>query len=244
MDPNQIQEQPYNEWQQKLNADPAALGSGYIARYITRVYGWMFLGLSITSIVAFLVASSPAAAAFLYGNKLPFIVLILAQFFLVGFLSIRIHKMTSVTATWLFLAYSALMGVTFSVLLLTYSVGSLVSVFAITAGTFGIMTALGYFTKQDLTSFGKIMIMGLIGVVLASVVNIFLRSTTLYWIISYAGVAVFVGLIAYDTQKIKAYALLDTEEDRKKGAILGALALYLDFINLFIFLLRLFGRKN
>jgi FtsH-binding integral membrane protein len=244
MDPNQISGQSYNSWEQQHEQNPASINSGYVASYMTKVYGWMFLGLTLTAIVAFLTASSPAAVNFLYGNRLVFFGLLIAQIFLVGFLAIRIQKMSSVTATLVFLGYAVLMGLTFSALLLAYSTGSLVTVFAITAGTFGIMTAVGYFTKQDLTSFGKIMMMGLIGIVLASIVNWFVGSTTLYWIISYVGVAVFVGLIAYDTQKIKAYALLDSEEDRKKGAILGALALYLDFVNLFIFLLRLFGGRR
>jgi len=152
--------------------------------------------------------------------------------------------MSAAAATLIFLGYAALNGITFSVLLLAYTPGSLMGVFAITAGTFGIMSAVGYFTKQDLTSFGRIMVMGLVGVILASIVNFFMHSTTLYWLISYVAVAVFVGLIAYDTQKIKSYALLESAEDRKKGAIMGALALYLDFVNLFIYLLRLFGRRN
>jgi len=195
-------------------------------------------------VIAMLVASSPAAISLFYGTPL-FIVLILAQLFLVGFLALRVQHMSSATATAIFIGYAVLTGITFSGLLLRYTTGSLVSVFGITAGTFGIMSAVGYFTKQDLTSFGRIMLMGLIGIILASIVNFFLKSEALYWIISYVGVAVFVGLIAYDTQKIKAYALLSSEEDRKKGAILGALALYLDFVNLFIFLLRLFGgRRN
>lgn len=245
MDSNQISGSSFDKWEQPYSNTPATVDAGYVARYMTKVYGWMFVGLTITAVIAFLVASSPAAIDFLFGNRLVFIGLFILQIFLVGFLVIRIQKMSSATATAVFLGYAALMGVTFSTLLLAYTAGSLVTVFAITAGTFGIMTAVGYFTKQDLTSFGRIMLMGLVGVVLASVVNFFLHSTTLYWIISYVGVAVFVGLIAYDTQKIKAYALLDSEEDRKKGAILGALALYLDFVNLFIFLLRLFGgRRN
>lgn len=218
--------------------------AAYMATYMSKVYGWMFLGLSITAVVAFLTANSAAALNLILGNKLVFFGLIIAQLFLVGFLSVRILKMSAATASLVFLAYSALNGLVFSVILLTYSTGSLVSVFGITAGTFAIMSVLGYFTKQDLTSFGKIMMMGLIGVLLASVVNFFMKSEALYWIISYVGVAVFVGLIAYDTQKIKQYALLEHEEDRKRGAILGALALYLDFINLFIFLLRLFGGRR
>ncbi|MFA6059766.1 MAG: Bax inhibitor-1/YccA family protein [Taibaiella sp.] len=241
MDQNQISGNSYNKWEQPYNTNPTTIDSSFVARYIAKVYGWMFLGLSITAVVAFLVASSPLAQSVLFGNRLVFFGLFIAQIFLVGFLSIRIQKMSSTTATAIFLGYSALMGLTFSVFILAYSAASLVTVFAITAGTFGVMSAVGYFTKQDLTSFGKIMIMGLVGVVIASIVNIFMESKMLYWIISYVGVAVFVGLIAYDTQKIKAYALLDSEEDRKKGAILGALSLYLDFINLFIMLLRLFG---
>jgi len=233
-----------NSWDQQYSSNPTTVSPSYVAQYMTKVYGWMFLGLSITAVIAFLIANSPAAVGFLFGNRLVFFGLLIAQIFLVGFLVVRIQKMSSTTATAVFIGYAALMGITFSALLLAYTAGSLVGVFAITAGTFGIMTAVGYFTKQDLTSFGKIMMMGLVGVILASIVNFFMESTTLYWIISYVGVAVFVGLIAYDTQKIKAYALLDSEEDRKKGAIMGALALYLDFVNLFIFLLRLFGDRK
>ena len=232
------QEQP--ETAQQLPAPDAA----YMANYMSKVYGWMFLGLTITAVVAFLTANSEAALSIILGNRLVFFGLIIAQLFLVGFLSMRISKMSATTAGLVFLGYSALNGLVFSVILLAYSTGSLVSVFGITAGTFAIMSVLGYFSKQDLTSFGKIMMMGLIGVILASVVNFFMRSEALYWIISYVGVAVFVGLIAYDTQKIKQYALLEHEEDRKRGAILGALALYLDFVNLFIFLLRLFGGRR
>jgi FtsH-binding integral membrane protein len=245
MDQNQFSNSSYpNTWEQQYEQQPVSVSPEYVAKYMTKVYGWMFAGLSVTALVAFLVASSPAAVAFFFGNKLAFFALLIAQIFLVGFLSVRIHKMSSAVATGIFIGYAGLMGLTFAALLLRYTAASLITVFAITAGTFGIMTVVGYVTKQDLTSFGKIMFMGLIGVVLASIVNIFMSSPTLYWIISYAGVAVFVGLIAYDTQKIKAYALLDSEEDRKKGAIMGALALYLDFVNLFIFLLRLFGGRR
>lgn len=241
MEPNQISGSSY---EQQYSGNPAQINSNYIAQYMAKVYGWMFLGLTITAVVAFLTASSQAAVEFLFGNRMVFFGLFIVQIFLVGALVVRIQKMSSAAATAVFLGYSVLTGVTFSALILAYTAGSLVTVFGITAGTFGIMSAVGYFTKQDLTSFGKIMFMGLIGIILASIVNFFLHSSALYWIISYVGVAVFVGLIAYDTQKIKAYALLDTEEDRKKGAILGALALYLDFINLFIYLLRLFGNRR
>ncbi len=241
MDPNQISGQSsYNQY----SSNPAQINSSYIAQYMAKVYGWMFLGLSITAIVAFLTATSQVAVEFLFGNRMVFFGLFILQIFLVGALVVRIQKMSAAAATAIFIGYSVLTGITFSALILAYTTGSLVAVFGITAGTFGIMSAVGYFTKQDLTSFGRLMVMGLIGIILASIVNFFLHSTTLYWIISYVGVAVFVGLIAYDTQKIKAYALLESEEERKKGAIMGALALYLDFINLFIFLLRLFGNRR
>ena len=243
MEQNRISGSSFDSWQNGQGNQVAA-NPGYIAAYMTKVYGWMFLALCITAGLAYFTANTPAILNIVLGTPFLFLGLIIGQLFLVGFLSIRIMKMSAMVATIVFFAYAALNGVTFSVILLRYTPGSLASVFAITAGTFGIMTALGYFTKTDLTSFGRLMIMGLIGIIIASIVNFFMHSETLYWIISYVGVAVFVGLIAYDTQKIKSYALLEREEDRKKGAILGALALYLDFINLFIYLLRLFGNRR
>ncbi|PSK89470.1 Bax inhibitor-1/YccA family protein [Taibaiella chishuiensis] len=238
MDPNQISgHSSYNQY----NSNPAQINSSYIAQYMAKVYGWMFLGLLITGAVGILIASTPQLLVSIYNFRMLFFI---GQLVMVGFLALRVHKMSSMTATAVFLGYAALNGLTFALLFAMFKMSSLIFVFGITAGTFAIMAAVGYFTKQDLTSFGKLMFMGLVGVIIASVVNIFAHSTTLYWIISYVGVAVFVGLIAYDTQKIKAYALLESEEDRKKGAILGALALYLDFINLFIYLLRLFGSRR
>ena len=157
-----------------------------------------------------------------------------------------IQKMSASTATLVFLGYSLLNGLIFSSIFLTYTGGSIALTFFITAGTFGVMSAYGYFTKSDLTSIGNIAIMLLIGVIIASLVNMFMKSEMLYWIISYAGVAIFVALTAYDTQKIKEMNIIGNEgtaEDRKE-AIVGALTLYLDFINLFLFLLRLFGRRD
>jgi len=202
------------------------------------------LALSVTAVVAGYVSQSEAILSMLLSSRFLFFGLLIGQLFLVGFLTMRLQKMNVNMATTIFFLYAALNGLTFAVLLLMYTPASLMGVFGITAGTFGIMSAVGYYTKQDLTGFGQIMLFGLIGVIVASVVNFFMQSEMLYWIISYVGVAVFVGLIAYDTQKIKGYALLETEEQRKKGAILGALALYLDFINLFIYLLRLFGSRK
>lgn len=216
----------------------------YVARYISKVYAWMFLALAVTGVVAGYVATSEAILSFLFSNKFLFWGLLIGQLFLVGFLTIRLEKMSVNVATTIFFAYAALNGLTLSVLLLIYTPASLLGVFGITAVTFGIMSAVGYYTKKDLTQFGQIMLFGLIGIIIASIANYFMQSEMLYWIISYVGVAVFVGLIAYDTQKIKGYALLESEEQRKKGAILGALALYLDFINLFIYLLRLFGSRK
>lgn len=233
----------FNEWNQDYNIVPATEPVN-ISQYVAKVYGWMFLGLCITAGVSWFVATNEAILQLLFSSKFLFFGLFLVQILMVGYLSVRIHKMSSGTATAIFLAYAALTGVTLSGIFLAYTAASLMTVFGITAVTFGIMSAVGYYTKADLTSFGRIMMMGLIGIIIASIVNFFLKSPTLYWVVSYAGVAIFVGLIAYDTQKIKMYALLENEEDRKKGAIMGALALYLDFINLFLMLLRILGRRN
>jgi len=235
---------PFDNWGKSHEQATTLPDSGYMATYMSKVYGWMFLGLLITAFVSYLIASSPAAVSFILGSRLLFLGIIIGELVLVGYLVVRIRKMSAMAATLIFLAYAAINGVVFSILFLAYTTGSLLSVFAITAGTFGVMSAVGYFTKQDLTSFGKIMMMGLIGIIIASVVNWFMKSEALYWIISYVGVAIFVGLIAYDTQKIKSYAFLEKAEDRKKGAIMGALSLYLDFVNLFIMLLRLFGGRR
>jgi FtsH-binding integral membrane protein len=218
--------------------------ANFVANYIAKVYGWMFLALCITAGTALYIAGNQEIFKQIFGNKIVFLGLILGQLFLVGFLSIRIQKMSSITAASVFLLYSLINGFTFSIFLLAYTPAVLATTFGVTAATFGVMSAVGYFTKKDLTSFGRLMFMGLIGIIIASIVNFFLKSPGLYYIISYVGVAVFVGLIAYDTQKIKSYAYLENAEDRKKGAVMGALALYLDFINLFLMLLRIFGRRD
>lgn len=164
---------------------------------------------------------------------------------MVAVLAARIHKLSLATATVMFIAYSIINGVTMSLLFLLYTSESIASTFFITAGTFGAISAYGYFTKKDLSSLGSILIMALIGILIASLVNIFLESSTLYWIISYVGVAIFVGLTAYDTQKIKESIMnSDVNETAYKIALMGALELYLDFINLFIYLLRIFGDRD
>ncbi len=218
------------------------------ATFINKVYVWMGLALTVTGVVAMRVADSGTFMGMFTGQSsaMPFYILLAVEFGLVWWMSSRIDKMSSGFATALFILYSALNGVTLSVLFYVYTSASIASTFFITAGTFGACSAFGYFTKKDLTSLGGFLFMGLIGIIIASVVNFFLASTLLYWIISYIGVGIFIGLTAYDTQKIKKMSLeVDADsEEGKKGAVMGALALYLDFINMFIFLLRIFGNRR
>jgi len=218
------------------------------ATFVNKVYVWMGLALTVTGVVAMRVADSGAFMGMFTGTSsaMPFYILLAVELGLVWWMSSRIDKMSAGFATALFILYSALNGVTLSVLFYVYTSASIASTFFITAGTFGVCSAYGYFTKKDLTSLGGFLFMALIGIIIASVVNFFLASSMLYWIISYAGVAIFIGLTAYDTQKIKKMSLeLDVNSEQgKKGAVMGALALYLDFINMFIFMLRIFGSRR
>lgn len=209
-----------------------------------QVYLWMAIGMVITSIVAYAAAGTPALRSAIYGNSLIMIVLVVAQFGLVIALSAAIHKFTASMATFLFALYSALTGATISSIFIVYSMGSIASTFLVTAGTFLAMSLYGSITKRDLTSLGNFLFMGLIGIIIAMLVNIFLKNSTMNLIISCLGVLIFTGLTAYDTQRIRAFgaqAPLDDPAAIRKGAILGALTLYLDFINLFLMLLQLFG---
>jgi hypothetical protein len=216
--------------------------------FIRSVYNWMAIGLGITGFVAYYVANTESLRQLIFGNQILFFGLIIAEFGLVIAISARIQKMQASTATALFVLYSALNGATLSLIFLIYTASSITSTFFICAGTFVACSIYGWTTKRDLTSVGGFMTMGLIGIIIASVVNIFLRSSAMYMIISYIGVIVFVGLTAYDTQHLKNMAM--TQPDGleagvvRKGAILGALKLYLDFINLFLMLLRIFGNRN
>ncbi len=215
--------------------------------FINKVYGWMTLALVITAGVALYVASTPALINLIFGSKIIFYGIIILELAIVFGLSGMINKMSAGTATALFVIYSALNGLTFATIFLAFTAQSIASTFFVTAGTFGVMTIYGFVTKRDLTKIGSLMFMGLIGIVIASVVNIFLQSSTLYWIVTYAGVIIFVGLIAYDTQKIKNMSgtmANSGSEIARKGALMGALALYLDFINLFLMLLRIFGSRD
>lgn len=216
------------------------------ARFITKVYGWMSIGLALTGAVAYLVSSSPALLQLIFGNKLLFWGLIIGELLMVGYLAAAVTRMSAATATLVYMLYAVLNGVTLSGIFIMYTGASIMGTFLITGGTFAAMSIYGYFTKQDLTRAGNLLIMALIGLIIASVVNIFFRNPIMYWIITYAGILIFVGLTAYDTQKIKQMNIIGnegTEEDHKE-AIMGALTLYLDFINLFLYLLRLFGRSN
>ena len=216
------------------------------ATFINKVYAWMCLALTVTGFIAYRTAQSEALLGLVFGNSIILIGLIIFELGIVFWMSKNIATISSNMAIGLLMLYSALNGLTLSILLLVYTASSIASTFFITAGTFGAMSIYGYFTKKDLTSWGNLLFMALIGLIIASVINIFLVSSTMYWIITYAGVLIFVGLTAYDTQKIKNMSLeLDAEsEEGRKGAIMGALALYLDFINLFIMLLRIFGDRR
>jgi FtsH-binding integral membrane protein len=211
-----------------------------------KVYVWMTLALVITGVTAYGVATSPGLMMAIATNKLLFWGLIIAEFGLVVAISAAINKLSLMTATLLFVLYSVINGATLSFIFAIYTMSSIASVFFITAGTFAVMAVIGYTTKKDLTSMGKILFMALIGIIIATIVNIFLKSTGLQMIVSYLGVLIFVGLTAYDSQKIKQMLLMapDAGAGAQKIALLGALSLYLDFVNLFIYLLRIFGRRE
>ena len=216
------------------------------ARFITKVFGWMSVALAITGAMAMYTATSESLLSFVFGSKITFFGLIILELVMVGFLSARIRRMNATTATAIFIGYSLLNGLTLSSIFLVYTSSSIATTFFITAGTFAVFALVGYTTKTDLTRLGSLLFMAVIGIIIASVVNMFLGSSQLDYIISFVGVLVFTGLVAYDTQKIKEMNIIGnegTDEDRKE-AIMGALTLYLDFINLFIFLLRLFGDRK
>jgi len=209
---------------------------------IRKVYAWMGAGLAITAFMALVTLSSPAIFNAVLGNKLIFYGLIIGELALVFTLSGAINRLSAAAATLIFIAYATLNGITLSVVFLAYTANSITSTFVITSGMFGAMSIYGSMTKRDLTSWGSFLFMGLIGVVIASVVNIFVGSSAVSWVVSGIGVILFTGLTAYDTWKIKEMAAQGTEE--RKPAIIGALTLYLDFINLFLMLLRFTGNRR
>jgi FtsH-binding integral membrane protein len=217
-----------------------------VRAFVQKVYGWMAAALAVTGLVAMAVARSATLQQFIFGNTFVFFGLIIAELILVMVLVRRLPMMTASTATVSFIIYSLLNGLTLSSIFLVYTQGTIARAFFVTAGVFAVMTIYGFFTKRDLTRMGSLLGMALLGFIIASLVNLFLRSEAFYWIITYAGVVIFVGLIAFDSQRIKELALQGVEDDEvgQKVAIMGALRLYLDFVNLFLLLLRIFGRRR
>lgn len=238
----------YNKFERMMDAAEGSVRPTSLAlpTLMRKVYVWMALALVITGLTSYEVATSETILFALYSNKLLFWGVIIAEFGLVIAISGAINRLSLTAATLLFILYSALNGVMCASIFKLYTMESIASTFFITAGTFGVMALIGYTTKTDLSSLGKIALMGLIGIIIATVVNIFIGSSMLSTIVSYIGVAIFVALTAYDVQKIRAmlaqYAYAD--ESAQKVALMGALSLYLDFINLFIYLLRIFGDRK
>jgi FtsH-binding integral membrane protein len=211
-----------------------------------KVYVWMSLALAITGFTAYGVATSPGLMQAIYANQFFFWGLIIAEFALVIGVSAAIDRLSLATATLMFILYSVINGALLSYIFIVYTASSVSTAFFITAGTFAAMALYGYTTKTNLTSWGKLLLMALIGLIIATLVNVFVKSSTFDLILSYVGVLIFVGLTAYDSQKIKQMLLEapDAGEAAQKVALLGALSLYLDFINLFLYLLRIFGKRE
>ncbi len=215
-----------------------------VAGFLRAAYGWMCIGLIITALTASFIAASPTLVIGIARNPVLFWGLFIAQLGIVVLLSARVNKLAASTAGMLFVAYSALTGVTISFVLLLYTGESVATTFLITAGMFGALAAYGTLTRRNLQAFGQFFFMGLVGVVIASVVGMFWQSSALQFVISFVGVIVFAGLTAYDAQRLEAMALTTPAGQVGSYAIVGALALYLDFINLFLFLLRFLGGRR
>ncbi|MDC9582742.1 Bax inhibitor-1/YccA family protein [Xenorhabdus sp. PR6a] len=221
-------------------------GSG-IQTYMAQVYGWMTCGLLLTAFVAWYVANTPDILDAIFSSSIVFYGLVIAQLALVFVLSGLVHKMSGALATGLFMLYSMLTGLTLSSIFKFYTSSSIASTFVISAGMFGALSVYGYTTKRSLSGLSSFLFMGLIGIVLASLLNIWLKSPALMWVITYIGVVVFAGLTAYDTQKLKEMGEqldVNDKENLRRYSIIGALTLYLDFINLFLMLLRILGDRR
>lgn len=217
-----------------------------LSSFMYKVYGWMSLGLFLTAATAYGVYVNPSLFAFFLASKFAFFGIFIAQIAIVIAFSAFIKKMSYPTAIVAFVVYSVLMGLTMSSIFFIYQIASIYMVFVIATGMFGTMAVYGYLTKADLTGFGNIMIMGLIGLLIGSLVNMFMQSSSFHYFLSFLGVAVFTGLVAYDVQRIKSlgFHLIGQGELESKVALVGALTLYLDFINLFLFLLQLLGKRK
>jgi FtsH-binding integral membrane protein len=221
-----------------------ALADARVSEFLKRVYGWMFVGLAVTAGVAMYVASEPAMVQAIATNRLLFFGLVIAELGLVFWISSRVGSLAPTTAAGLFLLYAAMNGVTLSVILLVYTGASIASAFITTAAMFGALALFGTLTKRSLAGVGQFAFMGLVGIIIASIVGFFWQNSALQFLISAAGVIVFTGLTAYDAQRLKAMALQVEGPQAQSYAVSGALALYLDFINLFLMLLRLFGDRR
>jgi hypothetical protein len=233
-----------NGYQTAIQAENEITLKRYVAGVMRKVYGKMTLGLLLTAIVSFLVVSNEAVLAVLFSTPAAIWILFAIEIGLVLLLSARIDKMSTTVATIMFYAYSALNGLTLAPIFLVYTETSIATTFAITAGTFGAMSIFGYVTRQDLSKFGSFLFMALIGLILCALVNLFLHNSMLDMCISFAGVLIFIGLTAWDTQAIKRMCAEADPSMMGKVATMGALSLYLDFINLFLYLLRFFGSRD
>jgi FtsH-binding integral membrane protein len=230
-------------------ASPPALSGSWsaderVTAFLRGVYGWMGVGLAVTAATAWLIANSPAAVTLVATNRVLLWGLLIAQLGIVVALSARVDRMAASTASLLFLAYAALTGVTLSFVLVAYTGESVATTFIVTAGMFGAMAAYGTTTRRSLAGFGQFLFMGLIGIVLASIVGMFWHSDGLQFVISFIGVIVFTGLAAYDAQRLRDMALATSAGQISSHTIVGALALYLDFVNLFLMLLRFTGNRR
>ncbi|MCW7549898.1 Bax inhibitor-1/YccA family protein [Photorhabdus sp. APURE] len=221
-------------------------GTG-LQTYMAQVYGWMTCGLLLTAFVAWYVSQNQNVVEYIFSNSVVFYGLVIAQLGLVFVLSGMINRMGASLATGLFMLYSALTGLTLSGIFKIYTGGSIATTFVVTAGMFGALSVYGYTTKRSLNGLGSFLFMGLIGIILASLVNFWLKSAALMWAVTYIGVVIFAGLTAYDTQKLKEMGEeldVNDKENLRKFSIVGALTLYLDFINMFLMLLRIFGDRR
>jgi uncharacterized protein len=226
-------------------ASPPAIATTDTQGFLAKVFGWMFIGLLTTGLAAAAIGSSDTLLTDITENPLILIGLFVAQIALVITISAAIDRLSPAVALALFFLYAASVGVIFAFVFELYTTQSIFTTFLVTAAMFGAVGAWGYVTKRDLSTMGTVLLMALVGLILATIVNIFVASEALYWVTTYAGVAIFAGLTAYDMQKIKGFAKAGLEGDaEQRASILGALALYLDFINLFLFLLRIFGQQR
>lgn len=233
-------------WNQSSTPAPAvaSVHDERVSAFLSKVYGWMFLGLLVTAVTAFVVASSPELVKVIFFNRLLLWGIFIAQLGLVFYMSSRISQMAPATAAGLFILYSGLVGVTTSVVLLIFTAASITSTFIITAGMFGAMAVFGTVTKRSLAGWGQFLFMGLIGLIIAMIVGFFWQNGALQFVISVVGVIVFTGLTAWDAQRLKQMAVALPDGRVGAFAVVGALSLYLDFINLFFFLLRFTGNRR